>query len=267
MSFLVLEEDVPDYMFPHLRTWLQSTSLFVWQNAFPEADYFLTPAGIDLLLVLKMSSDSMSDFWQQLQDDGNLFLDAIDYALAASISEPLAVYDVDVADLERILQKGRSAWTVGPKGNELIERLPAESRNALEEATSSGDAPARHLADAWQDGWSRTPNPSASYLAGVKAIESAIRVIVSPNNPKATLGTMIKEIEHKPSKWQTRFDGDESAGVVALTQVLQAIWQAHERHGTDEYASVTLEQARDVCHVALWVVNLANSRGLKRAES
>jgi len=138
---------------------------------------------------------------------------------------------------------------------------------ALEEAVSTGDAAAEHLADGWRDGWSRNPNATSSYHSGIMAIESAIRLIVSPNNEKATLGTIIGEIKDKPSKWQTRFDGLESAGVVSLTQLLQAIWEAHVRHGSDEYASVTLEQARDVCHVALLVVNLANSRGLERSRT
>lgn len=250
-----------------LRDWLLDTSLFERRRNSMIWAYHLTPAGRELLLALKITCASVEDFLSQVAIDGDLFLDVLDYTLANSIQDPTEVFNVDAPALERILHRGRSAWMVSPNSDALTRRLPEETHCALEEALAQEDAPAQHLADAWQEAWSRKPNPSASYLAGVKAIESAIRVIVSPNNPKATLGTMIKEIEHKPSKWQTRFDGDDSAGVVALTQVLQAIWQAHERHGTDEYASVTLEQARDVCHVALWVVNLANSRGLKQAES
>ena len=264
-SFLELEEGVPDYMFPVLRKWLQQTSLFIWQVSAAGGDYYLTPAGEELLLVLKMSASSMPELWQKFWDDRDLVLDALDYVLAASISEPFSVYDVHAHELERILQKGRSAWMVGPKMDELIERLPEETKTALVEATSAGDAPAQHLADAWQNGWSRTPNATSSYHSGIMAIESAMRSIVSPDHPKATLGTMLRAVKDKPSKWQTRFDGDNAAGVVGLEQVLRAVWEAHVRHGEDEYASVTIEQARDVCHVALLVVNLANSRGFERS--
>ena len=266
-SFIQLEEGVPDYMFPLLRDWLLSTSLFDWEPTMEGRYYSFTMAGREFLLVPKRTFNNVCELLEDLEWDHELFLDAIDYCLAFSITEPTEVYNVDWQALERILLKGRSAWTVAPRRNKLIRRLPEETQKVLEDALSSGDASAEHLSDAWQDGWSRNPNASSSYLSGIMAIESAIRSIVSPNKGKATLGTMINEIKDKPSKWRTRFDGDDSAGVVSLTNFLQAIWEAHVRHGSDEYALVTLEQARDVCQVALLVVTLANSRGLERVES
>ena len=265
-SFLELEEGVPDYMFPLLSDWLKATSLFGWQRYSGHKVYDFTQSGREMLLALKMTSSSVSEFREKLRRDPDLFLDVVDYVLDASVTDPTRVQDVDWQGLERILSKGRSAWMVAPTRDALIRRLPEETQAALEEALSTGDAAAQHLADAWRDGWSRTPNATSSYQSGIMAIESAMRSIVSPDHPKATLGTMLSAVKDKPLKWQTRFDGDNSAGVVGLEQVLSAIWQAHVRHGEDKYASVTIEQARDVCHLALLVVNLANSRGLARTE-
>lgn len=263
-EFLDLEEGVPDYLFPHLRDWLYQTSLFGWNVTVGGRVPYLAQPGQEMLLIFKLTCHANEEFWNQLWRERDLFLDVIDYTLAASALEPSSVFNVDASSLERLLQKGRSTLMVAPSGRSLIERLSSESQDALEKATSSGDAAADHLAEAWQNAWSRTPNAISSYQSGIMAIESAMRSIVSPNNSRATLGTMISEVRHKPSKWRTRFDGPDSIGIEALVQMLEVIWQAHTRHGSDQYASVTLEQARDVCQIALLVVSLANSRGIAR---
>ncbi len=259
-----LEEGVPDYMFPHLRQWLESTGFIEWHGLEYPPDF--SDLGRELLLSLKMPCGDVDDFWEQLLSDRELFLDVLDYALAVWSIEPFTSAEVDGAALERILLKGRSAWMVAPKQNELTRRLSEETQKALRNAMSSGTASASHLADAWRDAFGRNPNATSSYHCGVMAIESAIRPIVSPTDPKATLGRMLRVIGDKPSKWKTRFDGDHSAGIVAMQRILRTIWEAHVRHGSDEYESVTLDQARDVCQVALLVVSLVDSQGFVRTE-
>ncbi len=258
-SSLDLDEGVPDHLFRHLWNWFRATSFF-------NHGTLDNLRGRDLLLHLKLDCESTGELWDECWEDRHLLLDVLDYALWYSRFDPSDIASARRQDLERILRVGRSAWRVAPSGDTLTERLSDEIHKALEHATASGTAAAEHLAEAWKHAWGRTPNAAASYDSGIKAIESALCSIVSPDHPKATLGSITRDIEQKPAKWQTRFDDDDSEGVKALSQLLHAVWRAHTRHGTNEYASDTLEQAKDVCNVALLVVNLVDSDGLARAE-
>ena len=215
----------------------------------------------DGIMRRELSVDPVSVIMSHADNDSRGLLQIADYLLNSQLASTK-----DAKGLDLLLRGSRSTWMVAPSQDEIIQRLPEETRKSLEEATSSGRAPAKHLADAWRDGFSREPNATSAYLSGVMAIESAIRSIVSPKKEGATLGTMINEIKDKPSKWRTRFDNDTLSGIVGLEGVLRAIWEAHVRHGSDEYASVTLEQARDVCQVALLVVSLVDSRGFERTK-
>ena len=118
-----------------------------------------------------------------------------------------------------------------------------------------------HLAKAWDKlTASGDPEPGAVYLEAVKAVEAAMRPVVTPTDPVATLGKMINAMEAKESKWAVILPSESVADVIRRAEILRAT--PHERHGSDKpVPPVTPEQAQAGFDLALGLVDYF-SRGL-----
>ena len=68
-------------------------------------------------------------------------------------------------------------------------------------------------------------------MEAVAAIEVAAKPVVSPNNQKVTLGTLIRDMKAKPSKWDT--DSEADADVDKVIAIMDMVWTGHYRHGDD----------------------------------
>lgn len=77
-----------------------------------------------------------------LYDEEELFLDAIDYILHNSRGSRSK-------QLSQILTTGGPAWTVNTKGDGLERRVPQAAKQAMENVTSSTEAYAAELLEAW----------------------------------------------------------------------------------------------------------------------
>ena len=82
-------------------------------------------------------------------------------------------------------------------------------------------------------------------------MEAAAQPIVSPKNGKATLGTMIKDMENKPSKWTFPLDEGNVGVVISMSK---SLWLNHFRHGTQPRDDHTLPEADAAVHLAIPLV-------------
>ena len=97
-------------------------------------------------------------------------------------------------------------------------------------------------------------------------MEAAYAPITSPKNELATLGTIIADINNKPSKFSVRLQADEPvANVERLAGMLQMLWKSQfDRHGTpdeDVPLNVSIDEARDAVALATTLVHLAQQGG------
>ena len=159
-----------------------------------------------LSVALHMDECSQSAFANATTEDPNLLLDMVDGLLR--FGEFDGSDDSEIVRLEQILDAGRSAWRVAPDGKSLIERTLEAEHTAVELAAQGDDQIAADINAAWNAAW-RRQDPSAveAYAAAVKAIEGVLAPIVSPDDPKPSLGKMISALRDKPEKWDTRFRG------------------------------------------------------------
>ena len=122
---------------------------------------------------------------------------------------------------------------------------------------------------AWALAFGRDPDSTGAYREAVRAVEAALASIVSPNSDRATLGTIIKDIEAKPSKFWLHLEPDDMDGVGAFVSQLRLLWKGqHDRHGTadtDAPLNVTIEQAQDAVILAVQIVQWVQSGAFRRA--
>lgn len=101
----------------------------------------------------------------------------------------------------------------------------------IDQVASGTDRASEHLRRAWSKLYGRKPDLNTACLEAVAAIEVAAKPIVSPNNAKTTLGTIIRDMNAKPSKWVT--DSEADVDVTKVITTMDLVWQGHYRHGDD----------------------------------
>lgn len=191
----------------------------------------------------------------EVSGDGERALDVIDYVLMTAVIWP-RFYDIR-KDLESMLAVAGSAWMVGqdPEGRWCLLRRVDESveHAAREEMEQAGNA-ARHLSIAWHRVYGRQPDASGGYREAVRAVEAAVKPVISPNDRLATLGKMIKAVQDKPSKWVS-----DLGSLEVVARMMGELWTAQlDRHGTDDESvplTVSSSQAEAAVHLAVTLVH------------
>ena len=174
--------------------------------------------------------------------------------------------DVEIANqLELTLAMSGSAYTVqrDPNGQHRLEsRVNETLRDMAGEAMAPPDRVSEYLRRAWRSLYGRDPDPSAAHRDAVRALEAAARPILTPNDPKATLGKMIKAVADRPAKWAVAIG---EVGTVLM--MLQTVWEAqHDRHGTNEAnrpANVIQQEADAALHFTVTLVHLFRSKAIR----
>ncbi len=199
-----------------------------------------------LLRVSLIGTDSLykmlGSLFSRLDVNEDLKLDVVDGLL--QIGTPLTN---NVRELDNILEQSGSKWKVATNEGtpKLEERVDDSVIVAMDDlATQTGDA-SKYMRLAWNEAFGRNPNPSSAYSNVVKAVEAATWGTVTPNNSRATLGTIIGELKNNPENYKISIKEDSQyKGIKTITQDLSLIWRGQtDRHGTSNPVAPTQEAA------------------------
>jgi hypothetical protein len=191
-----------------------------------------------------------------LYSNDDAFLTAVDFYLSK-------VTDVGtIDDLQRILRDAGSEWRVGQFDSVpgLVERVDDTAQEAAEKIAKQGSRPGRLLADAWHNAFSRQGDASAAYRCTVRAVEAAAGPVLTPKDPRPSLGKMIAVFRDGMHKWDFTFTVDSAVDPKdALLQMMQLLWTNEYSRHVDVDLSVPLhvsqEEAESAVVLALTLVN------------
>jgi hypothetical protein len=202
--------------------------------------------------------DSFQYFMSLLTpENGEFFLDAVDWCLHQTT-------DIEEAStVARMLNEARSIWAVARADNvfQLARQVDATLNAAVGAAAPAESAPGYHLGKAWGEVWARHGNPKTAYDEAVLAAEAATKPIVSPNDGSYTLGRGIGAMRANPVGWESPLG---PKGVEAAIGVMDALWRANQRHGSETPVRVTQAQAESAVQLAVNLVGLFTSGGIAR---
>lgn len=168
--------------------------------------------------------------------------------------------------LENILMEGNSIYRVRADLRGLELRIAPEVRELVEStvtAASHVNSSGQHLATAWNAAYGRSPDPVKGYSESIKAVEAASAPVLSPNNLKATLGTLRGDLKANPAIWAFAID---AAGIDTVLAMMSTLWEGQtSRHGgVKPTVAETPEASRAAVHLAAtlvqWFVSGAVSR-------
>jgi hypothetical protein len=198
---------------------------------------------------------------ERLRTEPYRLLDVADYWLhTVDFKEPLRGHDDARRDLEGILTTAGSAYHVQDGSPPYLARVvDAETQAAADALMTARGRPGQHLALAWSAIYGRPAHAGEGYRECIRAVEAAAIPVVSPNNAKATLGSVIADLRNAPDKWKVALHGPTpDQQVLAVTAMLELLRKGQsDRHGSPDPAaplSVSLEQAEAAVHLALPVV-------------
>jgi hypothetical protein len=197
-------------------------------------------------------------------DDRDYFLNLVDLLLSGLMAPRRA------EEVEASLAEGGSAWTVDLSGDgpfRLLRRVDATVTAAARAVMSASGRAGQHLAKAWNEVYGRNPDPSTAYREAVRAVEAIGAPVISPNNPKATLGTMIADMRNAPTKWVVVLTPSAGDPVLMFRETMQLLWTADlSRHGTaDESVPLHVSpfEAEAALHLAVTLVHWFHSGAVK----
>jgi hypothetical protein len=170
--------------------------------------------------------------------------------------------------LSNLLNAVNSAYEVGDSCDGLEERIAPGVKQTVTTAVAAASGSAGdHLANAWNEAYGRKPDPVKAYSESVKAVEAALAHRVSPQNGKQTLGTMIRDVAAKPSKWTFVIGDDSANGLETLLGMMRLLWNGQtSRHGgTGLTRDETPEEARAAVHLAATLVQFGVSGAFSTA--
>lgn len=197
--------------------------------------------------------------------DSNKPLQIADYILAHQDS-------AHSEELEQLLDRSKSAWTVGTRSGKkgLVRRVPIGVQQGADEVINRAERAGKRLAQAWEDLYGLEPKPSTAYSFAIKAVEDAAVPVISPKNKRATLGTVIRDMEQQKG-WclpMQREDNSAPSSDVILS-MMKLLWHGqHDRHGGQPSApgNVNFEEAVVAVGLATPLVHWFNAGVIGRTD-
>lgn len=173
--------------------------------------------------------------------------------------------------LEEVLRRSKSAWTVGTRTGRraLTRRVPLGVQIAGDSVMTRAGRAGIRLAKAWEELYGLNPNASAAYALAIKAVEDATIPVVSPANDRATLGTVLSQMESQ-GDWTLPMERehDKAPAADVLVGMMRLLWHGqHDRHGGLPSApgDVSVEEAIVAVSLAVAIVNVFSSELVARA--
>lgn len=195
-----------------------------------------------------------------INKDNDLLLDLVDARLLLSPGHR------DNPRLREILWLAGSGWALNAAANGLEQVVDETVRKTAQEAIDKAEASAaQHLKLAWVATYSREQNPTLAQVEMIRAVESAARPVLTPNDRRATLGTLIGQLNSQEPLYTTAGASDANDGMAAVLSMMRVLWQQQtDRHGANPTIPATQERVEFLLPVAAAVVHAFSTGAVRR---
>lgn len=233
------DEVLPLDVLPYMRQ-----PLFAWLAAASEGNYYGDPDKWQILCqMLKIDYTGTTPAKAALDAvnaDNNMLLDLIDARLRLGGAGVLR----HLSELKTTLLLAGSGWQVNDQGDALEQVVDEAVREAAKAAIrAANESAGTHLANSWALTFGREKNPSMAHAEMIRAVESAAAPVITPKDRKATLGTLIGQLESNSALYTTSGASPENDGVAGVVAMMRTLWQQQtDRHGA--HPTIPANQSR-----------------------
>jgi hypothetical protein len=277
-----LHEGLPDWMSASFWAWIaaaltKTRSYANTSRRAPMLDIDLTEGMCQILKIplpnLRTTNVSIDAGRKQIQAaiqtlrKHNTPFQIADYLLAYG-------HNASPDSLNTILERSKSAYSIGIRAGlpGLSRRVPFGVQLAADSVMARAGRAGARLAKAWEELYGLTPNASGAYRLAILAVEDAAVPVVSPNNSKASLGTVISQIGDQVD-WGLPMERehDKAPSREVLIGMLRMLWHGqhgqHDRHGGQPSVpgNVSMDEAKIAVSIAVTLVHWFDAELIQRA--
>jgi hypothetical protein len=267
-----LHNGVPEWMHASYWAWIRSALTFRWDE-WDDADS--GPRHTDALDValyertcqtLRIATVDLRSAYSDAGTRERQFKQATDALLKHAAPLQIADYLLaqggrgKAAELDAVLHRSKSAYKVGERAGRpgLVRRVPLGVQVAADAVMARAGRAGVRLAKAWEELYGLTPNASEAYRLAILAVEDAAVPVVSPLNAKATLGTVLRQMEDQ-ANWELPMlrEHPDAPSQRVVIGMLRMLWHGqHDRHGGQPLApgNVTADEAQVAVSLAAALV-------------
>ncbi|MFI8531153.1 hypothetical protein ACIGMX_12980 [Streptomyces aquilus] len=174
--------------------------------------------------------------------------------------------------LKQMLADARFAYVIRADGRALVRRVDSTIAALVVDASRAAQQPERgsaaaHLRRAYEEAYALHPDSVRAYSESIKAVEAAMHQTLEPNNAKATMGTMLRELRQHPDRFIVAIPGKNgSEGVATIEAMVSLLWtgQASRHGGKGPTQEETEAQARMAVHMAGSLVQWFSTGAIQR---
>ncbi len=167
--------------------------------------------------------------------------------------------------LNELLDLSSSAYQLSLPDMHIIDRVPQAVQASYTAAATPNDQASAELQEAWSNAYGRNPDSSDAWDHAIRAVESVLCPIVTPNDSQGQLGKVIAALNDQKDRWEVILRGENTArDVENLVGTLRLIWTNPDRHAAPP---PPIEQARAAVMIAVMITQWARDGWVLRRKS
>ena len=205
-------------------------------------------------------------FWYLNESQEN-FIDCIDF-IVFNTNIYYEECRVLIVELNDILRYSNTNWMIASDKNTyklMMQRrvLPETQEHYSSLANSVDGLTGRHLREAWRHAYMHDGDYKQAWESARKAVECLLHPIVSPKNNRATITTMIRDIDVKHDKWECDIPAGNDTPVNKFLEFLRMMPYEPGHHGQSD-GSITEREAQAQVAVAFTICQILHDKGFRR---
>ena len=205
-------------------------------------------------------------FWYLNESQEN-FIDCIDFIVFNTNTYYEECREL-IVELNDILRYSNTNWMIASDKNTyklMMQRrvLPETQEHYSSLANSVDGLTGRHLREAWRHAYMHDGDYKQAWGSARKAVECLLHPIVSPKNNRATITTMIRDIDIKHDKWECDIPAGNDTPVNKFLEFLRMMPYEPGHHGQSD-GSITEREAQAQVAVAFTICQILHDKGFRR---
>ena len=205
-------------------------------------------------------------FWYLNESQEN-FIDCIDFIVFNTNTYYEECRGL-IVERNDILRYSNTNWMIASDKNTyklMMQRrvLPETQEHYSSLANSVDGLTGRHLREAWRHAYMHDGDYKQAWESARKAVECLLHPIVSPKNNRATITTMIRDIDVKHDKWECDIPAGNDTPVNKFLEFLRMMPYEPGHHGQSD-GSIAEREAQVQVAVAFTICQILHDKGFRR---
>lgn len=212
-------------------------------------------------------------FYSYMNSDEKSYMDGFDFILHSTSvifedSHPFRDLAMqEIRSIQDVLQYANVNWriSISSEGKRLcLERrvMPEVQKRYDVVAESVPELAGNHLRNSWKNAYMHGGSYKEAWEYARKAVECMLTPIVSPNNRRATISSLIRDMKVKPEKWVCAIPASNNKESVEKFISLLRMMPYEPGHHGQEPTEISEKEAQLQATLAITICQILHDGGL-----